>query len=68
MLFRSLKFKTHATHLNYKKCINYINKIKPKKTILTNLHSDMDYSKLRKKLKSKYSNIIPAYDNLKIKI
>ena len=31
-------------------------------------HNDMDYSKLKKKLNSKYSNIIPAYDNLKIKI
>lgn len=68
LIIDCLKFKTHATHLNYKKCINYINKIKPKKTILTNLHTDMDYLKLKKKLKSKFSNIIPAYDNLKIKL
>ena len=68
LIIDCLKFKSHATHLNYKKCINYINIIKPKKTILTNLHSDMDYLKLKKKLKYKYSNIIPAYDNFKIKI
>jgi len=68
LIIDCLKFKTHVTHLNYEKCINYINIIKPKKTILTNLHSDMDYLKLKKKLKYKYSNIIPAYDNFKIKI
>ena len=28
-----LKFKKHATHLNFKKSLFYINKIKPKKTI-----------------------------------
>ena len=68
LIIDCLKFKTHSTHLNYKECINYINKIKPKKAILTNLHSDMDYSKLKKKLKYKYPNIIPAYDNFKIKV
>ncbi len=68
LIIDCLKFKTHSTHLNYEECINYINKINPKKAILTNLHSDMDYSKLKKKLKYKYPNIIPAYDNFKITI
>jgi phosphoribosyl 1,2-cyclic phosphate phosphodiesterase len=68
LIIDCLKFKTHSTHLNYEECINYINKINPKKAILTNLHSDMDYSKLKKKLKHKYPNIIPAYDNFKITI
>ena len=49
LIIDCLKFKTHSTHLNYEECINFINKIKPKKAILTNLHSDMDYSKLKKK-------------------
>ena len=68
LIIDCLKFKSHFTHLNFKKCINYINKIKPKKTILTNLHSDMDYLKLKEKLRHRYPSIVPAYDNLKIKI
>ena len=38
-------------------------KLKPKKTILTNLHYDLDYNYLLKRLPK---NIIPAYDGLKI--
>ncbi|MBU6305721.1 MAG: MBL fold metallo-hydrolase, partial [Proteobacteria bacterium] len=43
LIIDCLKFKKHKTHLNFNQCINYINIIKPKKTILTNLHSDIDY-------------------------
>ena len=35
--------------------------VKPKKTILTNLHVDMDYFDLKKKLPK---NIVPAFDSL----
>lgn len=68
LIIDCLKFKRHATHLNFRKSLFYINKIKPKKTILTNLHSDMDYSKLKKKLKKISSKIVPAFDGLKLKI
>ena len=68
LIIDCLKFKYHSTHLNYTKCINYINIIKPEKTILTNLHSDMDYLSLKKKLEKEKLKIIPAYDNLKFSI
>ncbi len=38
-----------------------VEKIKPKKTVLTNLNSEMDYSLLKKKLPK---HIVPAYDGL----
>ena len=41
--------------------LNLINIIKPKKAILTNLHTDLDYFELKKILPK---NIIPAYDGL----
>ena len=43
--------------------LNLIKIIKPKKTILTNLHSSVDYTKLKKILPK---NVIPAYDGMKI--
>ena len=39
--------------------------LKPKKTILTNLHYDLDYDFLISKLPK---NVLPAYDGLKINL
>ena len=39
--------------------------LKPKKTILTNLHTDLDYDYL---IKSLPKNIIPAYDSMNLKV
>jgi phosphoribosyl 1,2-cyclic phosphate phosphodiesterase len=68
LIIDCLKFKNHATHLNLKKCLSYIKILKPKKTILTNLHSDIDYSFLKKRLSKISKNIIPGYDGLKVLI
>ena len=62
LIIDCLRKERHPSHFNYDDAINLINKIKPKKSILTNLHVDLDYFQLKKKLPS---NIIPAYDGLK---
>tara|TARA_Y100000591_G_C21705464_1_gene630552 strand:+ start:235 stop:1005 length:771 start_codon:yes stop_codon:yes gene_type:complete len=56
-----LWYREHPSHLNLKKVLELINIFNPKKSILTNLHIDLDYNQLKKKLKK---NIIPAYDGL----
>ncbi len=56
-----LKIDEHPSHFNLKSALKLINLIKPKKSILTNLHTDLDYFKLKKKLPK---NVIPAYDGL----
>jgi len=56
-----LRFKYHPSHFNLSDVLEITKKIKPKKTILTNLHSDVDYVLLKNKLPK---NIIPAYDGL----
>ena len=68
LIIDCLKFKKHKTHLNYNEAIKYIKILNPKKTILTNLHSDIDYKKLKNKLVKLTNNIVPAYDGMKIKI
>ena len=68
LIIDCLKFKKHKTHLNYNEAIKYIKILNPKKTILTNLHSDIDYKKLKNKLVKLKNNIVPAYDGMKIKI
>ena len=60
-----LWFREHPSHLNLENSLKLINKFKPKKSILTNLHSDLDYDDLKKLLPK---NITPAYDGLEIKL
>jgi phosphoribosyl 1,2-cyclic phosphate phosphodiesterase len=68
LIIDCLKFKKHKTHLNYYEAIKYIKILKPKKAILTNLHSDIDYRKLKIKLLKEKINTTPAYDGMKILI
>ena len=56
-----MRIDKHPSHFNYSDALELIKKIKPKKSILTNLHVDFDYFKLKQKLPN---NIIPAYDGL----
>ena len=60
-----LRIKKHPSHFNLSEVIDLTKIIKPKKTILTNLHSDLDYNFLLKKLPQ---NIIPAYDGISFNI
>ena len=67
--FRKLKFividclwyNHHPSHFNLNEALNLIDITNPKKDILTNLHTDLDYFELKKKLPK---HIIPAYDGL----
>ena len=61
LIIDCLRKKKHPSHFNYEDAMNFVKLIKPKKTILTNLHIDLDYFDLKKKLPK---NIIPAYDGL----
>ena len=65
LIIDCLKIKKHPSHFNLEESINIHYLLKPKKTILTNLHYDLDYNYLIKKLPK---NIIPAYDGLKINL
>jgi phosphoribosyl 1,2-cyclic phosphate phosphodiesterase len=71
--FKNLKYliidclwlRNHPSHLNLENCLKVIELFKPKKAILTNLHSDLDYDYLRKILPK---NIKPAFDGLTINL
>ena len=61
LIIDCLRKDKHPSHFNYNDALDLIKKVNPKKSILTNLHVDLDYFKLKKKLPK---NIIPAYDGL----
>ena len=58
-----LWYRKHPSHLNLEKSLELIKIFSPKKAILTNLHSDLDYKELKGKLDK---NITPAYDGLSL--
>tara|TARA_B110000444_G_scaffold241216_1_gene257363 strand:+ start:75 stop:845 length:771 start_codon:yes stop_codon:yes gene_type:complete len=61
LIIDCLRVKPHPGHFNLSSAILLSKELNPKKTILTNLHVDLDYEKLKKKLPK---NIIPAFDGL----
>ena len=58
-----LWYKNHPSHLNLEKSLELIKIFSPKMAILTNLHSEIDYEILKKKLPK---NVLPAHDGLKL--
>ena len=63
LIIDCLWYRYHPSHLNLESSLELINKLKPKKSILTNLHLDLDYQKLKRRLPK---NVVPAYDGLSI--
>lgn len=57
----ALRHAPHPSHLNLDEALGWIAKVKPKRAVLTNLHSDLDYGALRARLPA---NIEPAYDGM----
>ena len=60
-----LKLNSHPSHFNLDQAIKISKKINAKKTILTNLHSDLDYNFLKNFLPK---NIVPAYDGMALNL
>jgi phosphoribosyl 1,2-cyclic phosphate phosphodiesterase len=56
-----LRIKPHPGHFNLDTAISISKELNPKKTILTNLHVELDYKTLKKILPS---NITPAFDGM----
>ena len=60
-----LRYKKHPSHFNLDDVLELNKILKPKKMILTNLHSDFDYKKLKRNIPK---NFDVAYDGMEIKL
>ena len=60
-----LWYNKHPAHFNLNQVLDFVKILKPKKTILTNMHSDLDYDDLIKILPK---NIMPGYDGMKVNL
>ena len=57
----ALRKPPHPSHFNLDEALEWIARVKPKRAILTNLHSDMDYASLRASLPP---GVEPGYDGM----
>ena len=65
LIIDSCRIKKFYSHFNLDEALYVINHLRPKKTILTNLHTDFDYDFLLKRLPK---NVLPAYDGLSLNL
>lgn len=61
----ALKRTPHPSHFSLPETLAWIERMRPKRAILTNMHIDMDYAKLCEELPK---NVEPAYDGMKFDI
>ena len=64
-LVDALRREPHPSHTHLSRTLDWIKRLKPKHTVLTNMHIDMDYNLLVKELPS---NVEPAYDGMTLVI
>ena len=57
----ALRRKPHPTHAHLALALDWINRVRPTRAVLTNMHIDLDYETLRAELPS---HIAPAYDGM----
>ena len=59
----ALWYRPHPTHFHLDLTLEWIERIKPRRAILTNMHSDLDFEELRAKLPP---HVEPGYDGLRL--
>ncbi|MDC0434421.1 MBL fold metallo-hydrolase [bacterium] len=65
LIVDALRYNQHPSHMNVDESLEFIECVKPERAILTNMHGDLDYHKLKSSLPD---GVEPGYDGLKIKL
>lgn len=63
LIVDALREKHHPAHMSLEESLEFIDKVKPKRAVLTNMHTDLDYERLKERLPV---HIEPGYDGMKI--
>ena len=61
----ALRYRPHPSHFSVNEALAWIARIAPRRAILTNLHTDLDYEELRARLPP---HVEPAFDGLKVEM
>ncbi|KQP06076.1 MAG: MBL fold metallo-hydrolase [Methylobacterium sp.] len=63
LIIDALRETPHPTHYSVSDALALIETVRPRRAILTNLHTDLDYATLARKLPP---HVVPAYDGLSV--
>ncbi|MCI3134964.1 MBL fold metallo-hydrolase [Phenylobacterium aquaticum] len=58
----ALRWRPHPTHAHVERTLEWVERVRPRRTILTNMHIDLDYDDLRRKLPK---GVEPGFDGLR---
>jgi phosphoribosyl 1,2-cyclic phosphate phosphodiesterase len=61
----ALRYQPHPSHFNVEESLAWIDRVRPRRAILTHMHTALDYRKLKAELPS---HVEPAYDGMQIEI
>ena len=61
----ALRYRPHPSHFNVDDALAWIERIRPARAILTNLHADLDYEELRDRLPP---HVEPAFDGFALTV
>ncbi len=59
----ALRYMPHPSHFSLAETLDRIERLKPKRAVLTNLHTDLDFERLRSELPA---NVEPAFDGMRV--
>jgi phosphoribosyl 1,2-cyclic phosphate phosphodiesterase len=59
----ALRYMPHPSHFSVDDALGWIERIRPRRAIITNMHVDLDFEELRARLPA---NVEPAYDGMQI--
>ena len=59
----ALRHTTHPSHFSLAESLEWIDRLKPRRAILTNMHTDLDYEALRQNLPT---GVEPAFDGMRV--
>jgi phosphoribosyl 1,2-cyclic phosphate phosphodiesterase len=58
-----LRYAPHPSHFSVNDALAWIDRFKPRRAVITNMHSDLDYEVLRQSLPP---NVVPAHDGMRL--
>ena len=61
----ALRYRAHPSHFSVDDTLRWIERLAPRRAVLTNLHADLDYAELKAKLPP---HIEPAYDGMRVHV
>ena len=61
----ALRHTPHPSHFSLSQALDWIGRLKPKRAVLTNMHTDLDYDALRETLPA---GVEPGYDGMQISV